>query len=86
MENNKDSKSSFSLPIILLIATAIAGGVFEFIAPLDSMRPPHEERMMDYESSEENILSRMWQDPFQAVERHKKLFPGEQIKKLPEIL
>jgi hypothetical protein len=85
MENNKDSKSSFSLPIILLIATAIAGGVFEFIAPLDSMRPPHEERMMDYESSEENILSRMWQDPFQAVERHKKLFPGEQIKKLPEI-
>jgi hypothetical protein len=85
MENNKDSKSSFSLPVILLIATAIAGGVFEFIAPLDSMRPPHEDRNVDYDSSEENILSRMWQDPFQAAERHEKLFPGEPIKTGPKI-
>ena len=85
MDNTKESKSSFSLPVIFLIATVIAGGVFEFIAPLDSMRPPHEDRIVDYESSEENILSRMWQDPFQAVERHKKLFPGEPIKTGPEI-
>ncbi len=80
MDVKKESKSSFSLPVILLIATAIAGGVFKYYAPLDSMRPPHEDRRVERLSAEENILARMWQDPFQAVERHEKIFDNSKRK------
>lgn len=84
MEDKKESKSSFSLPVILLIAAVIAGGVFKLYAPMDSMRPPHESSREDILLTGENILSRMWQDPFQAVEKHEKrhteMLPHEHTK------
>ena len=88
MDDRKESKSSLPLPVILLISTFIIGGVFKYYAPLDSMRPPHEDRRVAHLSTEEDILSRMWQDPFQAVERHEKIFktlPGQQKKIRPNI-
>ncbi len=53
MDNKKDSKSSFPLPIVLLIATVMAGGVFKYYAPLDSMRPPHEDSRVERLSADE---------------------------------
>lgn len=75
MDGKKESKSSFPLPVILLISTFIAGGVFKYYdAPLDSMRPSHSERIAESQFGEEVVLSRMWQDPFQAVDKHMKRF------------
>lgn len=71
MDEKKENKSSLPYPVILLIAAVIAGGVFKYYAPLDSMRPLHDERRYNVQLGEEKVLSRMWQDPFQAVEGHK---------------
>ncbi len=72
MEEKIENKLSLPIPVILLVAAVIAGGVFKYYAPLDSMRPPHDWRRDERQVGEEKILSRMWQDPFQAVENQVK--------------
>ena len=70
MDEKKESKSSIPLPAIMLIFVFIAGGVSKYYAPLESMRPSHSARSVEVKSGEENVLSRMWQDPLQAIEKH----------------
>ena len=70
MDNKQENKSSFPFPAMLLIAAVIAGGVFKFYVPLDSMRPQSGDKIAKLQLGEERVLARMWQDPFQAVERH----------------
>ena len=62
-----NKKASFPFPAMLLITALVAGGIFKYYAPLDSMRPLHGEREYAHQLGEEKVLSRMWQDPFQAV-------------------
>lgn len=70
MEDKKESKTSLPLPAMLLIAALVAGGIFKFYSPMDSMRPQSGEKKARYQLGDEKVLARMWQDPFQAVEKH----------------
>ncbi|BBO16905.1 conserved hypothetical protein [Candidatus Brocadia pituitae] len=74
MVDQQDDKSSYPIPALLLIVAIIAGGILRFYAPLETMRPPLNEKEIEWSFGEEDVLARMWQDPFQAVEKHIKYF------------
>lgn len=70
MVDQQDNKSSYPIPALLLIVAIIAGGILRFYAPLETMRPPLNEKEIEWSLGEEDVVARMWQDPFQAVENH----------------
>lgn len=70
MADQQEDKSSYPIPAILLIVVIIAGGIFRFYAPLDTLRTPLNDKDVEWSLGEENVLARMWQDPFQAIENH----------------
>lgn len=74
MVDQQDNKSSYPIPALLLIVAIIAGGILRFYAPLETMRSPLNEKEIERSFGEEDVLARMWQDPFQAVEKHIKYF------------
>lgn len=80
MADQQENKSSYPIPALLLIVAIIAGGIFRFYAPLDTMRPSLNEKEFEWSLGEENILARMWQDPFQAVENPVKNFEATKKK------
>lgn len=72
MTDHQDKQSSFPFSITLLIAAIIAGGVFTFYSPLESLRPSKSQKEIEQQIEEEKVLARLWQDPFQAVEGYRK--------------
>jgi len=100
MADQQENKFSYPIPALLLIAAIVAGGIFRFYAPLDTMRPSLHEKEFEWPSDEEDVLARMWQDPFQAVEKHiknyeatkkksvifKEFQPSEFVKDIEDIL
>ncbi|MEB2307692.1 MAG: hypothetical protein OZ917_00065 [Candidatus Brocadiaceae bacterium] len=70
MADQQEDKFSYPIPAILLIIAIVAGGIFKFYAPLNTLRPPLVEKDYEQPLGEEDVLARMWQDPFQAVENH----------------
>ncbi|MCC7212836.1 MAG: hypothetical protein IT451_13470, partial [Candidatus Brocadia sp.] len=63
MVDQQDNKSSYPIPALLLIVAIIAGGILRFYAPLETMRPPLNEKEIERSFGEEDVLARMWQDP-----------------------
>ncbi len=70
MADQPEEKSSYTVPVLLLIVAIIAGGIVKFYAPLLTFRPSPGEKKAASTLGEENVLARMWQDPFQAVENY----------------
>ncbi len=70
MADQQENNSSYPIPALLLIVAIIAGGIFKFYVPLETLRPPLHEKDFGRPLGEEDVLARMWQDPFQAVETH----------------
>ncbi len=70
MDDKRESKSPFTLPVLLIVSVFMAGGIFKYYAPMDSMRPLHNGRSVELQLGEEKVLSRMWQDPLQAVDNY----------------
>lgn len=72
MSDPQENKPSSQITLLLLIVAILAGGIFNLYAPLDTMRPSLYKKEFERSLGKEDVLSRMWQDPFQAVEIHKK--------------
>ncbi|SFL03197.1 hypothetical protein SAMN05216302_102724 [Nitrosomonas aestuarii] len=70
-EQNKPDSASIQLPSVAIVALIL--GVFVFQdAAFESSRPPEK---LDVElSSGEDVRSRLWQDPFEAVNLYRKKF------------
>jgi hypothetical protein len=67
----QDEKSRLPLAgFIALIATISSWLVYEGIS-LQTSRPIDKERGSNISLEKELVQSRLWQDPFEAVERHK---------------
>ena len=80
-------KSLFPFSLILLIVLIISGGIFHFYSPRETMRPSFSEKEIEEYKGEEKILSRLWQDPFQAVEKYiKDLKTKQKDFRIPNIL
>lgn len=71
--NKSDDKSSPAVPTIAIIALLVS-----LFAAQDIILKPTRPAMIDTErTSTEDVRSRLWQDPFQAVEQHRKQFLSE---------
>ena len=68
------------LPIVMVVL--LAGGLLVKNVPLESARPTNPERVTFLPTSQQDVEARLWQDPFAAVEKHKKSF--EQAVTLPK--
>ncbi|MBA3756926.1 MAG: hypothetical protein H0X02_12155, partial [Nitrosomonas sp.] len=72
-QNKSDDKSSPAVPTIAIVALLVS-----LFAVQETILKPTRPAMIDTErSSTEDVRSRLWQDPFQAVEQHRKQFLSE---------
>ncbi len=72
MDENK-SNGQFPVPGIALVLIAL--GIFVYSDnPFNSTRPDPSSR---YSSTAEDVRARLWQDPFDAVEKHRAAFDSE---------
>ena len=74
MSDDKSDKAGdwFSNPLPIVMVVLLAGGVLVKNIPLESARPADPERVKFLPTSLQDVEARLWQDPFAAVERHKK--------------
>lgn len=69
-QNKPDDKSSQAVPAIAVVALLVS-----LVAAKDIILQPSRPAMIDMESaSSEDVRSRLWQDPFQAIELYQKQF------------
>ncbi len=66
MEDKQNEGSALPISTIL-VAIAVIGGIWFYVKPLNSTRPLAELKPC----CDEKIQARLWQDPFDAVKKHK---------------
>ncbi|MBP6057126.1 MAG: ABC transporter ATP-binding protein [Nitrosomonas sp.] len=72
-KNKSDNQSSPAVPTIAIIALLVS-----LFAAQETILKPTRPLMINTERmSTEDVRSRLWQDPFEAVEQHRKQFPSE---------
>ena len=74
MSDDKSDKAGgwFGNPLPIVMVVLLAGGVLVKNIPLESARPTDPERVKFVPTSQQDVEARLWQDPFSAVEKHKK--------------
>lgn len=72
-QNKSDDKSSPAVPTIAIIALLVS----LFAAQETILKPTRPAMINTEKAGTEDVRSRLWQDPFQAVEQHLKQFPSE---------
>ncbi|MEO8048051.1 MAG: hypothetical protein ABI684_12260, partial [Nitrospirota bacterium] len=74
MNDDQNSKSGgwFGNPLPIMMVVLLAAGVLVKNVPLESARPTDAERVKFVAASQQDVEARLWQDPFAAVEKHKK--------------
>ena len=84
MSDDKSDKSGgwFGNPLPIVMVVLLAGGLLVKNAPLESARPTDPDRVPFVATSQQDVEARLWQDPFAAVEKHKK--SSEQAVTLPK--
>jgi hypothetical protein len=65
----KDPKSTWPVPILLLVT--LAGGYLFTQSPLKSFRPFHESLNTPLSNTEQEVPTRLWQDPIEAVFKYR---------------
>lgn len=58
----------------LVVLVTLAVGAIWAVKPLRSFSPPQATVAREPEGEPQNVLARLWQDPFEAVQRHRDLF------------
>ena len=84
MSDDKSDKAGgwFGNPLPIVMVVLLAGGLLVKNVPLESARPTDPERVKFVATSQQDVDARLWQDPFAAVEKHKK--SSEQAVTLPK--
>ena len=84
MIDDKSDKAGswFENPLPIMMVVLLAGGLLVKNVPLESARPTDPERIQFVPTSQQDVEARLWQDPFAAVEKHKK--SSEQAVTLPK--
>ncbi len=84
MSDDKSDKAGgwFDNPLPIVMVVLLAGGLLVKNVPLESARPTDPERVKFVATSQQDVEARLWQDPFAAVEKHKK--SSEQAVTLPK--
>ena len=84
MSDDQNDKSGgwFGNPLPIVMVMLLAGGLLVKNIPLESARPTDPERVKFVPTSQQDVEARLWQDPFAAVEKHKK--SSEQAVTLPK--
>lgn len=67
-----------NLTSILAVVMLVVGAVWVTHAPLEGSRPPSPETLYRHPGSFQEVDARMWEDPFDAVERYRKRDLAEQ--------
>ena len=70
-----EAKNLVSNPLPLVAVALLAAGVFVRTLPLESARPHDAAPQTPSAIGEQDVRARLWQDPFGAVQAHRKLFP-----------
>ena len=74
MSDDKSDKAGswFGNPLPIVMVVLLAAGVLVKNVSLESARPTDPERVKFEQTSQQDVEARLWQDPFAAVEQHKK--------------
>ena len=74
MSDDQNDKSGgwFGNPLPIVMVVLLAGGLLVKNVPLESARPTDPERIQFVPTTQQDVEARLWQDPFAAVEKHKK--------------
>ncbi len=74
MSDDKSDKAWGLLgnPLPIVMVALLAAGVLVKYTPLESARPTDPERVTFVPAGQQDVEARLWQDPFAAVEKHKK--------------
>jgi hypothetical protein len=67
-----------NLTSILAVVMLVVGAVWVTHAPLEGSRPPSPDTLYRHPGSFQEVDARMWEDPFDAVERYRKRDQAEQ--------
>jgi len=74
MSDDQNDKSGcwFGNPLPIVMVVLLAAGVLAKTVQLESARPTDPERVTFQSTGQQHVEARLWQDPFAAVEKHKK--------------
>jgi hypothetical protein len=74
MSDDKSDKAGdwFGNPLPIVMVVLLAAGIVAETVQLESARPTDPERVKFVPTSQQDVEARLWQDPFAAVEKHKK--------------
>jgi hypothetical protein len=75
---NDDRTGLLANPLPIVMVVLVAAGVLVKTVPLQTARPANPERVTFETTGRQDVEARLWQDPFAAVERHRKLPGGSQ--------
>jgi len=75
MSDDKSDKAGdwFGNPLPIVMVVLLAAGIVAETVQLESARPTDPERIKFVPTSQQDVEARLWQDPFAAVEKHKKI-------------
>ena len=74
MSDDQNDKSGgwFGNPLPIVMMVLLAGGLLVKNVPLESARPTDPDRIQFVSTTKQEVEARLWQDPFAAVEKHRK--------------